>query len=90
VLEGQGDQFMGESNDHMKVVGGEQPFHPTLKPLGLGETLAFGAVAIAAGVVGDAEVSAQRKSLSGSRDYYHSKSAQNGRTAQPLTTGSTR
>jgi hypothetical protein len=47
-----------ESEDHMEVRSGQEPFHTVLEPLCLFEALAFGAMPIAAGVIEDAGVSA--------------------------------
>jgi len=39
----------------MKVMGREEPLFPALEPFGLAQTLAFGAMAVTAGVVGDTD-----------------------------------
>jgi hypothetical protein len=42
----------------MKVMGGEESLFSVLEPFGLAQTLAFGTMTVAAGVVGDAGESA--------------------------------
>ena len=49
---------MGKRDDDMKVMGWEESLFSALEPLGLAQTLAFGTVPVAAGVVGDAGESA--------------------------------
>ncbi len=51
VLDGQGVEIMGEGEDHVEVMGWQQPFHALVEPSCLLQTLAFGAVAITAGIV---------------------------------------
>jgi len=42
----------------MKVMGGEEPLFAALEPFGLAQTLAFGTITVATGVVGDTGESA--------------------------------
>jgi hypothetical protein len=58
VLEDQRIQLMRKRHDNMKVMGGEESLYSVLEPLGLAQTLAFGTMAVTAGVVGDAGESA--------------------------------
>ena len=45
---------MGKRDHDMKVMGRQESLFPLLEPFGLAQTLAFGTMAVAAGVVGDA------------------------------------
>lgn len=58
VPQGQRVEAVRDGEDEMEVRGGEQAFHPLLHPLGLLQALALRTVAIAARVVGDANMSA--------------------------------
>jgi hypothetical protein len=58
VLEDEGIQVVGEGDDHMKVMSGEESIFASFEPFCLVQILAFGAVAVAAGVVGDTGESA--------------------------------
>jgi len=58
VLKDQRIQLMRKRHDNMKVMGGKKPLFPTLEPFGLAQTLAFGTMTVATGVVGDAGESA--------------------------------
>jgi hypothetical protein len=49
---------MGKCDDDMKVMGWEESLFSVLEPFGLAQTLAFGTMAVAAGVVGNAGESA--------------------------------
>jgi hypothetical protein len=49
---------MGKSDDDMKVMGWEKSLFSVLEPFGLAQTLAFGTMTVAAGVVGNAGESA--------------------------------
>ena len=49
---------MRKRHDNMKVMGGEESLFSVLEPFGLAQTLAFGTMTVAAGVVGDAGESA--------------------------------
>jgi hypothetical protein len=49
---------MGKRDDDMKVMGWQEPLFPVLEPFGLAQTLAFGTMTVAAGVVGNAGESA--------------------------------
>jgi len=53
VLKDQRIQLMGKRHDNMKVMGGEEPLFAALEPFGLAQTLAFGTMTVATGVVGD-------------------------------------
>jgi hypothetical protein len=58
VAQGQGVEFMGESEDEVEVADRQQAFQAVLQPLGSLEGLTLRAMAVAAGIVGDANVSA--------------------------------
>jgi hypothetical protein len=58
VLKDQRIQFMGKGDNDMKVMGWEESLVSVLEPFGLAQTLAFGTMAVATGVVGDAGESA--------------------------------
>ena len=49
---------MGKRDNDMKVMGREESFFSFLEPFGLAQALAFRAMAVPAGVVGDAGESA--------------------------------
>jgi hypothetical protein len=51
VLQDQRVELMGEGEDYVEVMGWQQPFCALVEPSCLLEILAFGAVAIAAGIV---------------------------------------
>lgn len=57
VLQHQGVELVWEGEDHMEVMGRQQSLGAILEPSCLLEALAFGAVAITAGIVRDADVS---------------------------------
>ena len=57
VFEHQGVELVWEGEDHMEVMGRQQSLGAILEPSCLLEALAFGAVAITAGIVRDAGVS---------------------------------
>ncbi len=56
VAERERTKFLGESEDDMEVVDWQEPCSSFVEPFGLFEALALWAVTIAAGVVGDADV----------------------------------
>ena len=49
---------MGKRDDDMEVMGREKPLFPASEPFGLAQALAFGTMAVTAGVVGDPHESA--------------------------------
>src|ERR1035441_10147727 len=49
IVEGDGGDLFGESEDHVEVFGGQPLGGALLDPLGAGGTLAFGAMAVSAG-----------------------------------------
>ena len=51
VFEHQGVELVWEGEDHMEVMGRQESLGAFLEPSGLLEALAFGAVAITAGIV---------------------------------------
>ena len=56
VIEGDGGDLFGQSEDHVEVFGGQQLGGPLLDPLGAGGALAFGAVAVPTGAKPDVHV----------------------------------
>lgn len=58
VAEGERTKLVGESEDDMEVMDGQEPCFSFVEPLGLFEALALRTVTITAGVVGDADVPA--------------------------------
>jgi len=58
VLEGEGSQRVRDREDDVEIGNGEKVFEPIVHPAMAVGGLAFGAVAVAAGVVGDALMTA--------------------------------
>ena len=56
---GQRTQFLRQREDHMKILRGDDSLAALLDPSGLGQSLAFGTMAIAAGIVSGPFVSAR-------------------------------
>src|SRR4051812_2541296 len=51
VVEGDGGDRLGESEDHVEVLGGQQFGHALLQPFGARQALALGTVPVAAGAI---------------------------------------
>ena len=56
VAQRDGIERLGEREDDMEVGDGEEALAPLVEPLGFLEALAFGTVAVPAGIVGDTDV----------------------------------
>ena len=74
VVEGDGGDLFGQSEDHVEVLDGQQLGGALLEPLGARQSLALGAVPVAAGAIVDVRVlavvapfddAAQRRSAAG-------------------------
>jgi len=51
VVEGKGGEGLGQSEDHVKVVGGQQLGLPLLEPFGARQSLALGTMPVSAGTI---------------------------------------
>ena len=58
VVENQRVEFVGKGDDDVEIVSGEEPFESLLHPSDLLQSLAFGAMAVAARIIRDVEVAA--------------------------------
>jgi hypothetical protein len=53
VVEGEGGDGLGKSEDHVEVLGGQQLLPALLEPLFARRSLAFGAVTVTTGAIAD-------------------------------------